>query len=148
MSYSKLKKLAQAFDNDMVNAFEWATNQNIRANNIIVMPIPILPKAGVIEFPDDIKVSELPRFFDRHPEQAIIIAVGSFLAEYELVDGHVVPVKESNYKKNHVVTMAMNRYVHPVIHKGTTMYSVKPSDIISISKSQFKKEDYEFEISK
>lgn len=147
---SELRKKIASFDEDLMNAIDWAKKNTVIGDNIVVLPIPITTRNSDIELPDEVRVSDMPRFFDRHPDQAIIIDASPFFNGNSLVGGHMVDwiPKAQPFQSMTVVSLFAGRYRNSIITGSTVMYCVKPSDIISISNNKFKKEDYELKISK
>ena len=147
---SELKKKIMSFDEDMMNAIDWANKNTVIGDNIVVLPIPIVTRNLDIELPDEVKISDMPRFFDRHPDQAIIIKSSDFFNHGSLVGGHHVEWIPSGGKfaDGNVVSLFPARYRNSIIAGSTVLYCIKPSDIISISNNKFNKKDYEFKISK
>lgn len=144
---NELKKKIISFDDDILNAMAWSNNNTVTGDNIVVLPIPITPRNSSIELPNEVKISDMPRYFDRHPDQAIIIAASDFFKEYSLVGGHLVKSTFGVlFNPLQVVSVFPGRYRNSIITSTTVMYCLKPSDIMSISNNKFNKNDYELKI--
>lgn len=129
MKISELKKLVPLFDKNLENAIDFSKRYSCRSNDIIILPIPVVPTSSV-DIPDTVEITKLAENFNTHCDQAIVVCVGAGLSSNG--DQYGTGLCHNIITPGNIVLMKIGRWENVVIHNHTVLYQINPGSIAAV----------------